>query len=308
MLFEAMKEALFYEKLPLKPGESAATVRCSLCPHNCVIAAGKRGICAVRENQGGTLIALTYGKLVAAHVDPIEKKPLFNFMPGTLTYTIATAGCNFSCAFCQNFDISQLPRTIPLEADPEAFPGENASPEAVVAGAVDSGCPSISYSYTEPTIYYEFAYDCAKLARKKGLKNIFVTNGFINPEPLEQISPFLDAANVDLKSFSEDFYHKTCGGKLAPVLACIKQMIKNKLWVEITTLVIPGLNDSDQELRQIAEWIKTEAGPEAPWHVSAFFPTYRMTDRLPTPKETVLRAQRIGLETGLKHVYTGNIR
>jgi len=293
-----MHKALFYEIIKSEIG-THNSVRCHLCPHNCIIADGHRGICNVRENQRGILYSLVYGKVIAAHVDPIEKKPLEQFMQGTLTYTIATAGCNFKCGFCQNYDISQ--------ATDVHFLVPDRSPSEIVNAAIAAECPSISYSYTEPTIYYEFAYDCAVLAHGKGLKNVWVSNGFINPEPLKQIAPYLDAANIDIKSFSEDFYRKICKSRLQPVLDSIKLMKQNNIWIELTTLIIPKLNDSPEELKQIANWIKNEVGAETPWHVSALFPTYKMTDRPPTPKESVIRAQEIGLEAGLKHVYTGNI-
>jgi len=264
-----------------------------------LIAEGKRGICGVRENQGGKLYSLVYGKVISSAVDPIEKKPLFHFLPGSRSYSIATVGCNLRCDFCQNWQISQVGKGL--------VAGEETSPEEIVAAALDSKCQSISYTYTEPTIYFEFAYDCAKLARAKGLKNIFVTNGFTTAAPIEMIAPYLDAANVDLKSFRDDYYRKYCGARLEPVLAAIKLYRKLNIWLELTTLIIPGLNDSDQELNEIAEWIKKELGAAVPWHVSAFRPTYKMLDRPPTPAETLVRAREIGLKAGLKYVYAGNL-
>ena len=290
-----MKEALFYQKLENQK------VKCGLCPHNCLIAEGKRGICGVRENRGGLLYSLVYGKIVASHIDPIEKKPLFHFLPGSLSYSIATVGCNFRCDFCQNWEISQMPR------EQHIIAGEDVSPEEIVLDALKSNCQSISYTYTEPTIFFEFAYDTSKLASEKGLKNVFVTNGFINPEPLELISPYLHAANVDLKSFQEDFYKKICGARLAPVLETLKLMKKLNIWVEVTTLVIPGRNDSKEELTQIASFIKNELSPDTPWHVSAFFPHYKMADHPRTPAEKLEMARDIGLKAGLKYVYSGNI-
>ncbi|MCU0641796.1 MAG: AmmeMemoRadiSam system radical SAM enzyme [Candidatus Margulisbacteria bacterium] len=291
-----MKEASFYQPL------ADLKVRCELCPHNCLIADGRRGICGVRENRQGTLYSLVYGRVVAAAIDPIEKKPLYHFLPGTKTYSIATVGCNFRCDFCQNWEISQI------RSKDEGRKTKDEKPEDVVAAAQENSCPSISYTYTEPTIYFEFAYDCAKLARESGLKNIFVTNGYMNPPVVEAIVPYLDAANIDLKSFREEFYHKYCGGKLAPVLETIRLMKQKGVWVELTTLIIPGLNDSDAELAEIAGFIVKEVGADTPWHVSAFRPTYKMIDRPPTPVETVLRAQAIGLKAGLKHVHPGNVR
>jgi pyruvate formate lyase activating enzyme len=279
-----MKEASFYLQL------NNDKVQCSLCPHNCLIADGQRGVCGVRENQRGKLYSLVYGKVVSSAVDPIEKKPLFHFLPGSTSYSIATAGCNFRCDFCQNYVISQAGR------GGKGLPGMEQQPYQVVAAAQENGCRSISYTYTEPTIFFEYAYDCAKLAKEKGLKNVFVTNGFMNPPVVEAIAPYLDAANIDLKSFREEFYQKFCGGKLKEL----------RVWIELTTLIIPGLNDSDEELADLAGFIKNEVGAETPWHVSAFRPTYKMTDRPPTPPESLLRAREIGLKAGLKHVYTGN--
>lgn len=286
-----MKEALFYQKL------DGNKVRCELCPHLCLIANGRRGICGVRENQGGILYSLVYGRIAAAHVDPIEKKPLYHFLPGSTSYSIATVGCNFRCDFCQNFGISQA----------REIEGEAVEPGDIVREALSLGCQSVSYTYTEPTIYFEFAYDTAKLAREKGLKNVFVTNGFITEPPLRMIAPYLDAANVDLKSFRDEYYHKYCGGKLEPVLKALKLYKELNIWLEVTTLVIPGLNDSETELMDIANFIKNELGEGVPWHVSAFYPIYKMTDRPPTPAETIYKARDIGLKAGLKYVYTGNL-
>lgn len=290
-----MKEALFYKKLE---GER---VYCELCPHFCTIAEGKRGICGVRENQKGTLYSLVYGKLASASIDPIEKKPLFHFLPGSLSYSITTVGCNFRCTFCQNFGLSQSPR------EKHIIEGENVKPKAIVEAALQSGCQSISYTYTEPTIYFEYAYDIAKLAADKGLKNVFVSNGFSTAPPLEMIAPILHADNVDLKSFRDEYYRKICGGRLQPVLDTLKLLKKLDVWVEVTTLVIPGLNDSKEELTEIASFIKNEMSDATPWHVSGFYPTYKMVDRPPTPPESLIKAREIGLSTGLKYVYAGNL-
>lgn len=289
-----MKEALFYEK------ESNGRVRCHLCRHRCLIDAGKRGICAVRENRGGTLYSLVYGKIIAEHIDPIEKKPLFHVLPGSSAFSIATAGCNFHCHHCQNYAISQVDRSGPI-------PGMTRSPAEIVQGAVNSGCSSIAYTYTEPTIFYEFALETARLAREKGLLNLFVTNGYIGREPLAQMAPLLAAANIDLKGFSERFYRETVGAKLSEVLECILDYRRLGIWLEITTLVIPGLNDSDAELEGIAAFIATNLGKDTPWHVSQFYPTYLLTDRPPTPVATVQRAAEIGRAAGLHYVYVGNI-
>jgi len=289
-----MKEALFYEKL------DNHAVQCHLCAHHCVIARGKRGICGVRENRGGILCTLVYGRSIAENIDPIEKKPLFNFLPGSKSFSIATAGCNFRCLHCQNHDISQMPRSRAV------IMGKNLSPEDVVSLAKKNGCESISYTYTEPTIFYEYAYDIAKLASAEGLKNIFVTNGYITEGPLRAISPYLDAANIDLKSFTEGFYKKICGAKLQPVLDAIKLYRDLNIWIEITTLIIPTHNESPRELEQIASFIK-ELGTDIPWHITAFHPTYRLTDRSSTPVSALMQARDIGIRAGLRYVYVGNV-
>lgn len=289
-----MKEALFYEKL------DNHAVQCHLCSHHCVIARGKRGICGVRENRGGILCTLVYGRSIAENIDPIEKKPLFNFLPGSKSFSIATAGCNFRCLHCQNHDISQMPRNRAV------IMGKNLSPEDVVSLAKKNGCESISYTYTEPTIFYEYAYDIAKLASSEGLKNIFVTNGYITEGPLRAISPYLDAANIDLKSFTEGFYKKICGAKLQPVLDAIKLYRDLNIWIEITTLIIPTHNESPRELEQIASFIK-DLGTDIPWHITAFHPTYRLTDRSSTPVSALMQARDIGIRTGLRYVYVGNV-
>lgn len=290
-----MKEALFYQKV------EGDKVRCELCPHLCIISAGKKGICGVRANQKGALYTLVYDKIISANIDPIEKKPLFHFLPGSRSYSIATAGCNFRCDFCQNYEISQMPR------EQHIIPGEGTEPKAIVEEALKYHCRSISYTYTEPTIYYELAHDTARLANAKGLKNVFVTNGFINAAPLEMIAPYLNAANIDLKSFRDDYYRKICGGKLQPVLDAIRLYKKLDIWLEITTLVIPGLNDSKDELTEIAGFIKEELGAGTPWHVSAFYPTYKMLDRPRTSPSKLMEAREIGFKAGLKYVYCGNV-
>ena len=231
-----VKEAMLYEKL------DGGHVRCALCSHRCRIAPAKRGICGVRENREGTLYSLVYGPVIAASIDPVEKKPLYHLYPGSDSYSIAAVGCNFRCSFCQNHEISQMPR------EEGRIAGREMSPRRVVDEAVDSASKSISYTYTEPTIFFEFARDTACLAREKGLKNIFVTNGFMTQEALEAASPWLDAANVDLKSFRDEFYVKNCGAKLQPVLDNLKAMKKRGIWLEVTTLLVPGLNDTEEEI------------------------------------------------------------
>jgi len=232
-----MKEALFYEK------SEGGKVRCGLCRFRCLIADGKRGICGVRENRGGILYSLVYAKSIAEQVDPIEKKPLFHFLPGSLSFSVATMGCNFRCRHCQNYTISQLPR------EDGRILGTELMPDEIVERALAADCRSISYTYTEPTIFFEYAYDTAVIAHRKGLKNVFVTNGYISEEALKFIHPYLDAANIDLKAFTDSFYREVVGGaKLEEVLASIRLYKKLGIWVELTTLIIPGLNDSDEEL------------------------------------------------------------
>jgi pyruvate formate lyase activating enzyme len=275
-------------------------VHCFLCAHHCRIGPGEKGLCGVRENRDGALYTLVYGCPVSAAVDPIEKKPLFHFLPGTLSYSLATVGCNFACSFCQNADISQMPR------EQGRIVGRAQSPEQVVAAAQAAGCLSISYTYTEPTIYYEYARDCARLAAAAGLKNVFVTNGYMTAETLADIDGDLHAANVDLKSFSDDFYRSLVGARLKPVLDSIRRIWEMGIWVEVTTLLIPGHNDGDDELRSISAFL-VSVSPDIPWHVSRFYPTYNLLDVPPTPLESVERAVRIGREEGLHYVYGGNV-
>ena len=289
-----MREAFLYEKLA---GEQ---VQCRLCAHYCLIKPGRRGVCTVRENQGGILYSLVYNRPIAQHIDPIEKKPLFHFLPGSLSYSIATVGCNFRCLFCQNADISQMPR------DQKRIVGQEVGAEEVVAEAKARGCASISYTYTEPTIFGEYVYDISTLARQAGIKNVLVTNGYQSPEAREKLGPVIDAANVDLKSFRESFYKEFCGAKLAPVLETLIGFKEQGVWIEVTTLIIPGLNDSPEELGEIAGFIATRLGPETPWHISRFHPDYRLTDRGGTPVATLERAAQIGRAAGLKYVYLGN--
>jgi pyruvate formate lyase activating enzyme len=290
-----MQEAGFYDK------KEDHKVKCYLCAHGCVIDPRKRGICMVRENRDGTLYSLVYGKIISQNPDPIEKKPLFHFLPGSRSFSIATVGCNLQCEHCQNYEISQLPRS-----EKRDIPGQDRTPAQIVAGAQDSGCASISYTYTEPTIFGEFAYDTAVLAKQAGIRNVFVSNGFMTEQSATVLGKILDADNIDLKSFSDSFYRKVCKARLQPVLDTITRMKELGVWVEVTTLIIPGLNDSDQELKDIADFLKG-VGAAIPWHVSAFYPTYKMLNRPRTPAATLRRARQIGLEAGLRYVYTGNI-
>jgi pyruvate formate lyase activating enzyme len=290
-----MREAMFYE--PMDDNK----VNCHLCNHHCKIQEGKTGICGVRQNLGGKLYSLVYGKIVAEHIDPIEKKPLFNFLPGSRAYSIGTVGCNFRCQHCQNFDISQYPRKHEGE-----IIGRDHSPEQIVAAAKAASCETIAYTYTEPTIFYEFAHDTAILSQKEGIKNVFVSNGYMSSDAARQIAPYLDAINIDLKAFSDNFYNEICGARHKPVLETIQLMKKLGVWVEVTTLIIPGLNDEEQELRDIAHFIKS-VGVEVPWHVTQFYPAYKLRDRPPTPEATIRRACEIGLAEGLRYVCGGNL-
>lgn len=289
-----MKEAMFYEQ------EDNNRVRCGLCRFRCLIKDGARGICNVRENKGGILYSLVYGKLCAEHLDPIEKKPLFHFLPGSNSYSIASVGCNFSCQHCQNYEISQVDRADPIR-------GEKKTPQQIVQRAKAANCRSIAYTYTEPTIFYEFAYDTARLAKEAGLRNVFVTNGYITKEALAHISPHLDAANIDLKGFSEGFYRDVVHARLSEVLDSIIAYRKLGIWIELTTLIIPDLNDSDVELKGIADFIAGNLGKDTPWHVTQFYPTYQLIDLPRTPVDTLKKARNIGLAAGLKYVYEGNV-
>ncbi|MBU0728708.1 MAG: AmmeMemoRadiSam system radical SAM enzyme [Proteobacteria bacterium] len=293
-----MKEADFYEK---SQDNTKTTVQCHLCCHKCIIKNNKRGICHVRENRDGKLISLVYGRLVSENIDPIEKKPLFHVLPRSLSYSISTVGCNFRCKHCQNYQISQYPRIYGGEVA-----GSRTTPSQVVSAAAEHSCKSISYTYVEPTIFFEFAYDTAIIARDAGIKNIFVSNGYTSPEAIKKIAPFLDANNIDLKAFTEKFYREVCGAKLAPVLESIRLSKELGVWVEVTTLVIPGWNDSTEELKGIAKFL-VSIDRNIPWHVTRFHPTFEMTDRNMTPADTLRKARNIGLEAGLKYVYTGNI-
>jgi pyruvate formate lyase activating enzyme len=286
---------MLYEKLDNK------RIQCHLCEHRCQIGEGKRGICYVRENRGGTLYTLVYGRTISQHVDPVEKKPLAHFYPGTTAYSIATVGCNFRCEWCQNADISQMPR------ERHFIMGNEASPEQIVAAARRSRCRSIAYTYTEPTIFFEYAYDTARLAREEGIANIYVTNGFMTDEMLDAFDPCLDAANVDLKAFRDETYRRYVGGRLQPVLDSLKKMKALGVWVEVTTLVVPGINDDQEELRDAARFVAQELGPETPWHISRFYPGCRMTYVPPTPIATLRRAEELGREEGLRYVFVGNI-
>jgi pyruvate formate lyase activating enzyme len=287
-------EALLYEK------EAENLVKCGLCAHRCRIDPGGRGVCGVRENREGVLYSLVFGAILAENVDPIEKKPLFHLLPGSRSFSIAAAGCNFRCSFCQNHEISQMPR------EKGRIVGRERTPAEIVEVALRSGSKSIAYTYTEPTVYFEFAFETAGLARERGLKNVFVTNGYMTSGMLELIAPRLDAANVDLKAFRDDFYRKQCGARLQPVLDSLRLMKTLGIWLEVTTLLIPGLNDGEEELRELAAFIFS-LGADTPWHISRFHPQYRMTEPPPTPAGSIHRAAEIGRSAGLRYVYSGNL-
>jgi pyruvate formate lyase activating enzyme len=276
------------------------SVRCGVCAHRCLVRPGRAGICGVRENRDGRLWCDAYGAVAAAGVDPIEKKPLFHVDPGTLAYSIATTGCPFHCVFCQNWELAQAPR---LGLDIQV---RRLSPARIVEEAVYAGAGSVAYTYIEPTVFLEYALDTGRLARRAGLRNLFITDGYATPEAVALLAEILDAANVDLKSFDDAFYRRQCGAVLAHVLEAIAALHRAGIWLEITTLVIPGHNDGDDELRALTGWIVETLGPGTPWHVSRFHPAFRMRDVPPTPASTLRRAAAIGRQAGLHHVYVGN--
>jgi pyruvate formate lyase activating enzyme len=285
-----MKEAMFYKKLKNN------IVKCELCPNFCVIKEGGVGSCKVRKNIKGKFYSMVYGKPCAVNIDPIEKKPLFHFFPGEKIFSIGTAGCNLHCMFCQNWTSSQV--------NYEEVRSHELNPEGVVEYAIENDCKMIGYTYNEPTIFYEYVLDTAKIARKKGLKNVLVTNGYINQIPLAELLEWIDAANVDLKSFDDEFYRKICGGKLEPVLESLKLMKKKSIWIEITNLLIDGLNDDEKNIRKLCRWVKKNLN--CPIHFSRYFPHYKM-QRKETKIETLLKAKRIAEEEGLDKIYIGNV-
>ncbi|WP_243358302.1 AmmeMemoRadiSam system radical SAM enzyme [Fundidesulfovibrio terrae] len=277
------------------------SLQCRLCSHFCVIGAGERGRCGVRVNQGGELFTLVYDRAAAINIDPVEKKPLYHFLPGSRTFSFGTMGCNLGCSFCQNYSLSQPPRLgQPIE-------GHDVTPEALVRAAVEAKCASISYTYSEPTIFFELMQDTARLAKDRGLANIIVSNGFMSPECLDELAPLVDAANIDLKGFTPKFYEEICQARLDPVKKNLVRMCGLGWWLEVTTLIIPGLNDSPQELAAMAAFIAVELGPDTPWHLSRFHPDFNMQDRPPTPVATLEAAWETGKKAGLRHVYVGNL-
>jgi len=288
------KQALFWSKL------SDLAVACQLCPRKCTIPDGKRGFCGVRENRGGTLYTLSYSKLVSLNdLDPIEKKPLFHFLPSTRTLSIATAGCNLKCKFCQNWQISQK---LPEEVD-----YRDVTPEELVEMAKHSGVPTIAYTYSEPTIFYEYMLETAKLAKEAGLRNVMHSNGYINEEPLRELAGYLDAANIDLKGISDEYYGKFTGGTVEPVLRSLKVLKQEGVHLEITNLVLPGFNDDQESVKEMCLWIKENLGEDIPVHFSRFWPMYKMVSLDPTPPETLERIGRDAEDCGLNYVYIGNV-
>jgi len=288
-----LKEALFYQKLTNK------NVNCQLCPRFCVISPGKRGYCRVRENRDGTLYSLSFGKPVSIHIDPIEKKPLFHFLPSTNVFSIATVGCNLNCKFCQNWEISQ--------AKPEDVSSLTVAPQDLVKKVKESGSYTIAYTYTEPTIFYEYMLETAKLAREQGIRNVMHSNGYINEKPLRELAKYLDAANIDLKGFSEEYYAKICEGSLEQVLRSLKILKEEGVHLEITNLVLPGYNDNMDTITKMCLWIKENLGADTPLHFSRFYPMYKLIALIPTPVETLEKARKVALDCGLKYVYIGNV-
>ncbi|MBN1482359.1 AmmeMemoRadiSam system radical SAM enzyme [candidate division KSB1 bacterium] len=276
-------------------------VQCTLCPHNCRLAEGEFGLCGVRQNKGGILYSHVYERAIATHVDPVEKKPLFHVFPGSKSFSIATVGCNFKCTFCQNHEISQMPRSGRIE-------GQYLPVAEVIDMAEKYDCKTIACTYTEPTIYFEYAYDIARQASERNIRTVFVSNGFINPKPIRKIAPYLAAANIDLKGWDDTFYRTVCGGELKSVLNALKLMKQLGIFLEVTTLVVTGYVDKESILRDIAKFIANELGVETPWHISRFYPSYKYAQQQPTAVGIIQRAREIGFEEGLRYVYSGNVK
>ena len=289
----ASHEAMFYKRIDDK------TVQCELCPRGCTLSEGQRSFCRAREPKDGKLRTLVYGEVCSAHIDPIEKKPLFHFLPASRAFSIATAGCNFRCKYCQNWQISQF--------TPEEVYNFQLSPQDVVNEALKSNCPTIAYTYTEPSIFYEYMLDTAKLAKNRGVRNIYHSNGSLMAKPVEELSLYLDAADIDLKGFTQDFYSEVCAGYLETVLTTLKILKKNLVWLEITNLVVPTLNDDLAKISQMCVWIKENLGPDVPIHFSRFWPQYKLTNLYPTPVETLEKARGAASNAGLNYVYIGNV-
>ncbi|MCG2686191.1 AmmeMemoRadiSam system radical SAM enzyme, partial [Candidatus Parcubacteria bacterium] len=288
-----LKEANYYRQL------EGDRVQCELCPNRCILAEGQRGVCKVRENRDGKLYSLVYGRVVTTHLDPIEKKPLYHFLPGAKAYSLATAGCSLACNYCQNWDIAQK--------FPEDLPSQKMSPQEVVAAAQEMGAEVVAFTYNEPVVWYEFMLDIAKEARAQGLKSVVITSGYINREPMEELLKYLDGVKIDLKGFNEDYYAKMVGGKLEPVLDTLKLVKESGTHLEIVTLLVPGQNDDPEEVSEMCRWILENLGDEVPLHFSRFHPAYKLQNLPPTPEETVRGARQTCLDLGLKYVYTGNI-
>ncbi len=309
-IHQDLHEALLYER------QSDQSVICTACKMYCRIKPGRIGICGVRVNQGGRLYSLVYGKASAVHIDPVEKKPLYHFLPGSEIFSLGTVGCNFGCSFCQNWNISQVTRDLRKKLGKEKRLGDielemtglgyALPPEKIVDICKDRDIPAIAFTYNEPVIFFDYLYDTARLAHASGIRSVFVSNGYESEEAMALMHPFLAAMNIDLKSFSERFYTRLCKAKLQPVLDTIRHIHQLGIWLEITTLVIPGQNDSDDELSRIADFIAS-VSIDIPWHVSAFYPGYQMKDKHPTPPATLIRAYEAGKRAGLKFIYTGNI-
>jgi pyruvate formate lyase activating enzyme len=288
-----IKEAKFYDKQPYRK------IKCKLCPRECAIDDRERGYCGVRENRGGTYYTLVHSRVVTAHIDPIEKKPFFHFLPGTIAFSIATAGCNVNCKMCQNWDISQV--------RPEQVRSSYAPPEKVAELAHQYKCPSVAYTYSEPVIFYEYLADCADASHRLGVKSVVVTGGYIQQEPLQKMCRQVDAIKVDLKAYSEKFYKEVVNAEMKPILDTLVAIRKHGVWNEIVYLVIPTLNDSDAEFKGLAKWVKSELGPDVPLHFSRFHPEYLLKNLPPTPIETLERAKAIADAEGLHYVYIGNV-
>ncbi len=297
---QAAKKGLVGTKLsPYFTSLDGGEIQCELCPRRCRVSKGKRGYCRVRENRDGRYYSLVYGTPCAVHLDPIEKKPFFHVLPATTSFSLATVGCNLQCKFCQNWEISQ--------ASPEEVYNYDISPELLVRKAKEAKASSVAYTYVEPTIFYEYMQDIAQLAKKEGLLNVYHSNGFINPGPLRSLCKVMDAANIDLKGFTETYYRDMCGGQLAPVLESLKTLKQEKVHLEITNLVVPTKNDDMTSIREMCLWVKKELGPETPIHFSRFYPLYKLRSLPPTPVSTLEKAREVALSSGLEYVYIGNV-
>lgn len=288
-----LREAMYYTRL------DETAVQCDLCPRRCTLSNGQRGFCRVREPKDGVLYTLAYGRSCATHIDPIEKKPLFHFLPSTQAFSIATAGCNFRCKCCQNWQISQ--------ARPEDVENTDLSPSEVVAQAARNNCPTIAYTYTEPAVFYEYMLDTSKIAKARGIRNMYHSNGSLNPKAVEELSLYIDAANIDLKGFTQEFYTEMTAGYLETVLNTLKVLKKNRVWVEITNLVVPTMNDDMAKIKEMCLWIHDNLGPDVPVHFARFWPQYKMTSLYPTPVETLEAARGAALGAGIRYAYIGNV-